>query len=94
MRVMKFNDDLKAALHAMEFEIAPDNKSASITGEIKVEFCDPYPGRDPFQLLLTLPDGTRLWGKLDRDCLMEKAESDAEIEAFVDKAIADYMARR
>ena len=68
---MKFDDALKAALHAMEFDIAADGKTATLRGEMTVEFT--MPDRDALSLTVTLPYGMRFGKELSRDYLMDKA---------------------
>ena len=66
---MKFDDALKAALRAMEFDVAADGETATLRGEMTFVVRD----RDALSLTVTLPYGMKFGFELSRDYLMDKA---------------------
>ena len=68
---MKFDDALKAALRAMEFDITADGETSTLRGDMTVEFI--MPDRDALSLTVILPYGMRFGIGLSRDYLMDKA---------------------
>jgi len=58
MRVLKFDQQVIEALKALGLEIADDNESADVVGEMRIEICQP--NQKQFFLQINLPNGSSL----------------------------------
>jgi hypothetical protein len=75
-RCMKFDDQDKAALHALDddFTISDDGEVAKLEGEMKVEIARPaYDSGSLLYLTITLPGGEEFAMTIRHDQLLEAA---------------------
>jgi hypothetical protein len=76
MRVLKFDAHASEALQALNFTLAADQESATLTGEVTIAVIRPaHPLEMEFRLVLTLPNGSELTCHTRRRDLLGLGES-------------------